>query len=151
MRISRPLYESLPYLYIAIGLIAFGASFVWRVAEWSGVLAAFGLVAILGGLVLALRRRDYRIQKRHYGAEFDEGEGERRPFRPCRTSRRYRLPSSSSPSGDSSDDRVIAGRLACAAVRARAERSSRYMISCLPSTTTSPSFRWCRRTRLLFT
>ncbi len=74
MRISRPLYESLPYVYIAIGLIAFGASFAWRVADWSGVLAAFGLVAILGGLVLALRRRDYRIQKRHYGSEFDEGE-----------------------------------------------------------------------------
>jgi hypothetical protein len=25
--------------------------------------------------VLVLRRRDYRIQKRHYGAELDEEEG----------------------------------------------------------------------------
>jgi hypothetical protein len=38
------------------------------------VLAAFGVIAILGGLVLALRRRDYRIQKRHYGSEFEEGD-----------------------------------------------------------------------------
>ncbi len=74
MRIARPLYESLPYLYIAIGLAAVAASFVWRMADWSGLLAGFGAVAILGGLVLVLRRRDYRIQKRHYGSEFEEGE-----------------------------------------------------------------------------
>ncbi len=74
MRVSRPLYESMPYLYIAIGVAAVGASFAWRVADWSGVLAAFGAIAILAGLVLALRRRDYRIQKRHYGSEFEEDE-----------------------------------------------------------------------------
>lgn len=73
MRVARPLYESLPYVYVAIGIVAVCASFVWRVVEWSGILALFGLVAIVGGLVLALRRRDYRIQKRHYGGEF-EGE-----------------------------------------------------------------------------
>jgi Flp pilus assembly protein TadB len=71
MRIARPLYESLPYLYIAIGLAAVVASFVWRVADWSGILAAFGVVAILAGLVLVLRRRDYRIQKRQYGSDFE--------------------------------------------------------------------------------
>jgi hypothetical protein len=72
MRVSRPLYESLPYVYIAIGAAAVGASFAWRVAEWSGIMALFGLIAILGGLVLALRRRDYRIQKRHYGGHFED-------------------------------------------------------------------------------
>ncbi len=72
MRVARPIYESMPYLYIAIGFASVAASFAWRVADWSGVLALFGIVAIVGGLVLALRRRDYRIQKRHYGADFDE-------------------------------------------------------------------------------
>jgi hypothetical protein len=72
MRISRPLYEALPYAYIVIGLAAVGASFVWRVAEWSGLVALLGLVAVVGGLVLALRRRDYRIQQRHYGTAFEE-------------------------------------------------------------------------------
>ncbi len=72
MRISRPVYEALPYAYIVIGIAAVGASFAWRVAEWSVLVALLGLVAILGGLVLALRRRDYRIQQRHYGTAFEE-------------------------------------------------------------------------------
>jgi len=75
MRVSRPLYESLPYAYIVIGAAAVVASFAWRVADWSWILACFGIVAVLGGLVLVLRRRDYRTQKRHYGAELDEKEG----------------------------------------------------------------------------
>ena len=72
MRVSRPLYESLPYAYIAIGVCALAASFAWRVADWSGIIAFLGVVAIVGGLVLVLRRRDYRIKQRHYGAELDE-------------------------------------------------------------------------------
>ncbi|MEX0735563.1 MAG: hypothetical protein WD944_00750 [Steroidobacteraceae bacterium] len=72
MRVARPLYEALPYAYIIVGIAAVGAAYVWRVAEWSGVMALFGMVAIVGGLVLALRRRDYRIQKRHYGGAFDD-------------------------------------------------------------------------------
>lgn len=72
MRVARPLYESLPYAYIAIGIAAILASFAWRVADWSAILAVFGIAAIVGGLVLVLRRRDYRIQKRHYGAEFGD-------------------------------------------------------------------------------
>jgi hypothetical protein len=76
MRVARPLYESLPYAYIVVGLVAVFASFAWRVADWSPVLAGFGVIAILGGLVLVLRRRDYRIQKRHYGGAFGEEEGD---------------------------------------------------------------------------
>jgi membrane protein implicated in regulation of membrane protease activity len=72
MRVVRPLYESLPYAYIAVGAAAIVASFLWRLAEWSWMLAVFGVIAVIGGLVLALRRRDYRIQKRHYGAAFDD-------------------------------------------------------------------------------
>jgi hypothetical protein len=76
MRVARPLYESLPYAYIVIGVAAVTASFAWRVASWSGILAVFGIVAIVAGLVLVLRRRDYRIQQRHYGAEFEDEEAD---------------------------------------------------------------------------
>ena len=72
MRVARPLYELLPYAYVVIGLAAGVASFMWRAASWSWTLAVAGVIAMLGGLVLILRRRDYRIQKRHYGAAFEE-------------------------------------------------------------------------------
>jgi hypothetical protein len=55
-----------------VGAAAIVASYAWRVADWSGILAFFGVIAIVGGLVLVLRRRDYRIRQRHYGAELDE-------------------------------------------------------------------------------
>jgi len=74
MRVARTLYESLPYAYIAIGVAAAFASFAWRVPPWSDVMGVFGLVAIVSGLVLVLRRRDYRIQKRHYSADLDDEE-----------------------------------------------------------------------------
>ena len=72
MRLSRPLYELLPYAYVLIGVAAIVTSFLWRVAGWSDLMAGLGLVAIVSGLVLVLHRRDYRIQKRHYGADFDD-------------------------------------------------------------------------------
>ena len=74
MRIARGVYESLPYAYMLVGIAAIVASFNWRVPGWSDVMGLFGLVAIVSGLVLVLRRRDYRIQKRHYGAEFEDDE-----------------------------------------------------------------------------
>jgi membrane protein implicated in regulation of membrane protease activity len=72
MRISRPLYELLPYAYMLIGVAAIVTSFFWRVPGWSDLMVGLGLIAIVSGLVLVLRRRDYRIQQRHYGADFDE-------------------------------------------------------------------------------
>ena len=74
MRLSRPLYETLPWAYIAIGAAAIGASFIWREPKWSDWMALFGAVAIVIGLVLLLRRRDYRIQQRRYGGGFDEDD-----------------------------------------------------------------------------
>ena len=74
MRLSRPLYELLPYAYLLVGVAAIVTSFLWRVAEWSDLMAGCGLIAIVAGLVLVLRRRDYRIQKRHYGADFDQAD-----------------------------------------------------------------------------
>ncbi len=74
MRLSRPVYESLPYLYMGLGLGVLGFSFYWREPPWSDALILAGLLLVVGGLVLVLRRRDYRIQKRRYGQELDEDE-----------------------------------------------------------------------------
>lgn len=72
MRLSRPLYEALPWVYIATGLAALLASYLWRAVPWSELLALPGLLLIVTGLVLVLKRRDYRIQLRNYGGEFDD-------------------------------------------------------------------------------
>jgi hypothetical protein len=72
MRLSRPVYESLPYVYMLAGIGALAMSFLWRTKGWSELLAASGLIALVAGLVLVLRRRDYRIQKRRYGTAFDD-------------------------------------------------------------------------------
>ena len=72
MRLSRTIYEALPYVYMLLGAGAFAVSYLWRAAAWSDLAAGLGLVVLVAGLVLVLRRRDYRIQKRRYGAAFDE-------------------------------------------------------------------------------
>ena len=74
MRLSRTVYESLPFAYMMLGVAALAVSFIWRAARWSDLVAGFGLIVLVTGLVLVLRRRDYRIQKRRYGAAIDDDE-----------------------------------------------------------------------------
>jgi hypothetical protein len=74
MRLARSIYESLPYVYMLVGIGALLASFLWRTEDWSDLVAGFGLIVVVAGLALALRRRDFRIQKRRYGAEFGDDD-----------------------------------------------------------------------------
>ena len=74
MRLARSIYESLPYVYMLVGIGALLASFLWRMEDWSDLVAGFGLIVVVAGLALALRRRDFRIQKRRYGAEFGDDD-----------------------------------------------------------------------------
>jgi hypothetical protein len=62
-RVSRPIYEALPYIYIVGGLAALAASYFHGSKMWSLLLGLPGLIAVLGGFVVALRRRDYRQMK----------------------------------------------------------------------------------------
>ncbi len=67
LHFSRPLYEGLPWLYISLGAGALVASY-WlagrgRLSLLAGVL---GLVTLLGGIVVLLRRRDYRHLRSQY-------------------------------------------------------------------------------------
>ena len=73
VRLSKPLYEALPYLYIAAGIGgATGSYFVAR-HPWSDILLVLAVFCVLGGLVVLLKRRDYRAKRGEYrGAPFDE-------------------------------------------------------------------------------
>ena len=62
-RISRPLYEALPYHYIVCGLAALVASYFHVSKLLSYMLGIPGWLGLLGGVVVILRRRDYRQMK----------------------------------------------------------------------------------------
>jgi len=62
------MYEGLPWLYIGAGLAALGVSYFIGDAHVAGLLVGLaGLVTLLGGVVVLLRRRDYRDLRSQYG------------------------------------------------------------------------------------
>lgn len=76
MRLSRPLYEGLPWVYMACGLAALAGSYLLSSRLVSLVLGLLGLAGLLGGSVIALRRRDYRQLRANY-ADPERLNGER--------------------------------------------------------------------------
>ncbi|GAC1452881.1 MAG: hypothetical protein PVS2B3_11570 [Steroidobacteraceae bacterium] len=65
--LSRPLYEGLPWIYMAGGVLALLGSY-WLATHTALSLIAglLGLVALIGGFVVLLRRRDYRELRSQY-------------------------------------------------------------------------------------
>ena len=73
MHFSRPLYEGLPWLYIALGLGGIATSYFLAAPRALGVIAGIaGLAALLAGVVILLRRRDFRELGRRYAAGRDD-------------------------------------------------------------------------------
>jgi hypothetical protein len=69
MRLARPVYESLPYVYMAIGGLAIFV-FYLDPSGLHGVIAfGIGLLAETAALTLLLRRRDFRELSREYSGE----------------------------------------------------------------------------------
>lgn len=64
MWVSKPIYESLPYFYLLVGVILLGASMYVNYWYWPTVCFATGLLCLVAGLVVLLKRRDYRVSDR---------------------------------------------------------------------------------------
>jgi hypothetical protein len=64
---SRPVYEGLPWFYISCGVAALVASYLLasrgRLSLFVGLL---GLGILVGGIVVLLRRRDFRELRSQY-------------------------------------------------------------------------------------
>ena len=67
MWIPRPLYEALPYAYMGVGVGLLGAAYFMHQGP-RGLLLALGAIGLTVGLVLWMRRRDYRASQREYDA-----------------------------------------------------------------------------------
>jgi hypothetical protein len=69
MRLSRPVYESLPYIYAAIGGLAIFLFYLDPVSPHAKVAFVIGFVAETAALTLYLRRQDYRALSHEYSGE----------------------------------------------------------------------------------
>ncbi len=64
MWVSKPIYESLPYFYLIVGAVILAASMYLNHWYWPTICFTVGLVCLVGGLVVLLKRRDYRNHNR---------------------------------------------------------------------------------------
>jgi hypothetical protein len=69
MWISRPVYEVLPYLYIAAGGVIVAAAWWMPVERLPSIMLVVGALMVVAGLVIALKRRDYRASQRDYDSK----------------------------------------------------------------------------------
>ena len=69
MRLSRPVYESLPYLYMALGGLAIFIFYIDPVGRRAAIAFVIGVVIETAALTVLLRRQDYRALSREYSGE----------------------------------------------------------------------------------
>jgi hypothetical protein len=72
VQLPKPLYESLPLLYVFAGLAALAAGYVLHSGALSTVLSVAGLLAMVGGAVLWLRRRVFRATRGEHDGNIPE-------------------------------------------------------------------------------
>ena len=65
------MYESLPWLYVAAGLVALGAGYRLRTGPVATGISLAGLGGVIGGVAVWLRRRDHRARSAAYPHEDD--------------------------------------------------------------------------------
>lgn len=76
---SRPVYEGLPWFYIICGLAVLGGSYLLASRGILSLLVGIlGILLLLGGVVVLLRRRDYRELRSQY-ADPDSLSGNDKP------------------------------------------------------------------------
>jgi hypothetical protein len=71
MWVSKPIYESLPYFYLLVGAFTLSASMYVKHWHWPTICFVVGLGCLVAGLVVLLKRRDYRVTDRRAGQRPD--------------------------------------------------------------------------------
>ncbi len=73
MWVSKPIYEGLPYFYLLAGGVTLAASMYLNHWYWPTICFTVGLMCLVGGLVVLLKRRDYRNDDRRTDREVRPG------------------------------------------------------------------------------
>lgn len=60
MWVSKPVYESIPYVYLVAGVSLMLMSVYLNYWYWPTICLVLGVACLVAGLVIWLRRRDYR-------------------------------------------------------------------------------------------
>jgi hypothetical protein len=68
MWLARPIYEFLPYLYMLVGVALLGAAWFIEMSTLPSIFMVVGVLSLMAGLVLWLRRRDYRTRQSEYNS-----------------------------------------------------------------------------------
>ena len=69
MRLSSPVYETLPLTYVAIAAAAWLIAYLDPGGMRSVIAFIIGMAAAIAGVTIFLHRHDYRAQSRHYNGE----------------------------------------------------------------------------------
>ncbi len=69
MRLSRPVYESLPFAYVGLGWLAMLVSYLNAGSSTAELAFCIGLIAQVAGLTIYLHRQDCRSLRSQYPCE----------------------------------------------------------------------------------
>jgi hypothetical protein len=69
MRLARPVYETLPLIYLIIGAFAMLIAYFDPTSPRAMIAFAIGFLAEIAALTVFLRRQDYRAQSQEYSGE----------------------------------------------------------------------------------
>jgi hypothetical protein len=81
LRLSNPIYESLPALYVLVGGVLLYGSYRLHSGVLCVLLLIAGAMGVIFGIMIWLRRRDFRAAHAEYWSHRDQSDGDDESFR----------------------------------------------------------------------
>jgi hypothetical protein len=69
--LSKQIYESLPFFYLFAGIISLAASLYLDFWYWPAICLVVGFGCLILGLVILLKRRDFRNDRKPLDRDID--------------------------------------------------------------------------------